>query len=75
MGGVVAACRAFLWGTKSGAKQLPAFPEPSHVATWQGNQVPVSGRQNVVGFTSEEAREKAHKMVSALSTQSLSGVP
>ena len=54
--------RAFMWGAKAGAEQLPPFPEPSHFAAFQGG-VPQSARNCIVGFTSEKAREDARQMV------------
>ena len=54
--------RAFMWGAKSGKEQLAPFPEPTHAAGF-ACAVPNSAKQCVVGFTSKEAFDKAHKMV------------
>lgn len=51
-----------MWGAKSGREQLAPFPEPTHAAGF-ACAVPNSAKQCVVGFTSKEAFDKAHKMV------------
>lgn len=69
-----------MWGAKSGKEQLAPFPEPTHAAGF-ACAVPNSAKQCVVGFTSKEAFDKAHKMVRCrsycsccLSTGTLAGV-
>lgn len=51
-----------MWGAKSGKEQLAPFPEPTHAAGF-ACAVPNSAKQCVVGFTTKEAFDKAHKMV------------
>ena len=53
-----------MWGARSGAEQLPPFPEPSHNAEGLRHHVPISGRDCVVGFQDHNRQMAAPLVVS-----------